>query len=86
MDAVAAEVERASLVDLRLAGGFYLIIRDEGEGIHCCRIHADIYPKLYGDIVFRALQRAAVIAKREEEEEEAAVRGKGVSEGAEAVP
>ena len=58
MDAVAAEVERASLVDLRLAGGFYLIIRDEGEGIHCCRIQVAIHSKLYGDIICRALQRA----------------------------
>ena len=81
---VAEEVGREALVELRLAGVLYLIVGDEGEGIHRCRIHVDVYPKSYGDIVFRALQRAVVIAEREEEEEEAAVRGKGMREGAEA--
>ena len=63
-----------------------MIVRDEDEGIHRCRIRVDVHPKSYGDIVCRALQRAAVIVAREEEdeEEEAAVRGKGAREGAEA--
>ena len=82
---MAAEVGREALVELRFSGVLYLIVGDEGEGIHRCRIHADVYPKSYGDILFRALQRDAVIAEREEEKEEAAVRGKGVREGAEAV-
>ena len=61
-----------------------LVVVNEGEGIRCCSIRVNVHPKLYGDIVCRALQRAAVIAAREEEdEEEAAVRGKGAREGAE---
>ena len=74
---MAEEVGREALVELRLAGVLYLIVGDEGEGIHRCRIHVDVYPKSYRDIVFHALQRAAIIAEREEEEE-AAVQGKGV--------
>ena len=62
-----------------------LIVGDKGEVIFRCRIRINVHPKLYGDIVCRALQRAAVIAAREkeEEEEEAAVRGKAAREVAE---
>ena len=61
-----------------------LVVGGEGEGIRCCRIRVNVHPKSYGDIVCRALQRAAVVAAREEEDEEkAAVQGKGAREGAE---
>ena len=61
------------------------IVGDKGEGICRCRIRVDVHPKLCGDIVCRALQRAVVIAARDKEEEEGAgVRGKGAREGAEA--
>ena len=61
------------------------IVGDKGEVLCRCRIRVNVHPKLYGDIVCRALQRATVIAAREkeEEEEEAAVRGKVEREVAE---
>ena len=62
-----------------------MIVGDEGEGIHRFRIHVNVHPKSYRDIVCRALHREAFIAEREEEgeEEESAVQDKGSREGAE---
>ena len=83
---MAAEVGRAALVELRLAGGLDFIVRDEDELIRRCRIRVDVHPKSYGDIVCSALQSSAVIAAREDEDEdeEAAVQGNGARDGAEA--
>ena len=67
---MAAEVVRAALVELMLAVGLYLIVEDEGEGIHRCRICVDVHPKSYGYIVCCALQRAAFTTAREEEDED----------------
>ena len=50
-DAVAAEVGRVALVELRSAGGLDSIVEDEGEGIRRCRVRVDVHPKSYGDIV-----------------------------------
>ena len=63
-NAVAVEVGRADLMELRSAGRLDLTVEDKGEGILRCRIRVDVHPNLYGDIVCRALQRASVIAAR----------------------
>ena len=63
---MAAEVGRSALVELRSAVGLDLIVGDEGEGIRHYRIRVDVHLKLYGDILCRTIQRAAVIAAMEE--------------------
>ena len=84
-NAVAVEVGRADLMDLRSAGRLDLTVEDKGEGILRCSIHIGVHPNLYGDIVCCTFQRATVIAAREEEYEEegAAVWGKGLRDGEE---
>ena len=62
---VVAELERGPLVELRSVVGLDLILGDQGEGIRCCRICTNVHPKSYGDIVYRALQRDAIIEARE---------------------
>ena len=45
----------------------YWIVGDKGEVIRRCKTLCNVHPKSYGNIVFRSLQSAAVIAAREEE-------------------